>query len=1062
MPHISKTAAKQILRTLLSHQAGQQLHSRLAVLALLFGSVWVESAMAGESDAAADGGLKLNAADRKALSDLRDQLATELSAAEVASVLNAVSQVADDQIQFVAESLAVQPANDLSALQAWLQAQVEAAEALLAQSAEGADQLFADDEVRKAIESEFGGAEGTEKAAEAASKVTVETAPAGAAAAGESLGIAPAFALGPVLGGAAVAGAVAVAAGGGGGGGGGTTTGGTGGTGGGTGGTTTVNGLAVDGYLQGSTVSVRNADGSLTQVGTTNAQGQFVGLDNTLGLKLTTAQAGLTIVVTGGTDASTGRPFEGTLSAPAGSTVVTPLTTVVVSLLQANPSLDVSEAVQLLKARLNLPDAVDLLNLDPIAAFSDGGDDAAMALEVYQKGLAIMAFAARLDQDSALVDFDAALERAIASLVDDLIDAFENAGGDFNAITAAADPAALANLFAAALAGLSDVNAAALLNFIIADIGTIDGATDLDGSDSARNEVETDEVDTDGGDNGGGDNGGGDNGGGDNGGGDTDPVSVELSESELAALLEGGVADNELAFDGDSFDPAALVTLSVDGSTLSDSGLDYIGLSLLGVDTIDVGSGADIELGFARLATQLGSEELVDQATGDSFNPARFVGEEDAEVTLGLEQGEVNELELLFETNNQGVPDTLEFLSEIGVDSIALTNGGTLTLTESNLDLLRNYDLTIADSFTDENGPSDTVGRLLVEGSTLADSDLTLADLALLGVDSVAGSGSNTPRIDIELGLGEAIADLFSGNGGSTGNQGGNAGEQLSNFIFSHAPTFADAANVTLGLSDFEFTQLEAAVRAFVSGNGDEQASNPLQTLASRGIDAIASTQTEGGVDGNSLIISQALADALGTAGIRLADSFHLAEGGADTVSSHVVVEATVLSGEHLLGADSLAALGIDEVRFIDVDQIGDDAGFGSLTGAIEGIRAALGLAPLGSEPTSQQAQLPQSLDHTAVLGTNVVASVVVDIDPALAQQVESFLTGLATADASHNDGAAAQLIANAGATVLEAVSQVDSLTDLGIDRLVIGDGTSVTDIIDLDNLDFLGNYLQG
>ncbi len=113
----------------------------------------------------------------------------------------------------------------------------------------------------------------------------------------------------------------------------------------------TTSGKAVDGYLSGSLV-VCDIDNNGAANGTeattsTNATGDFT---------FPTACAA-TIVVSGGTNIDTGLPFKGTLKAPAGSLVATPLTT-----LMADGGLTAAQVA----AALGLPVGTDVTKLDPV------------------------------------------------------------------------------------------------------------------------------------------------------------------------------------------------------------------------------------------------------------------------------------------------------------------------------------------------------------------------------------------------------------------------------------------------------------------------------------------------------------------------------------------------------------------------------------------------------------------------------------------------------------------------------------------------------------------------
>ena len=132
-------------------------------------------------------------------------------------------------------------------------------------------------------------------------------------------------------------------------------------------------GHAIDGYLSGATVFEDANGNAVLDSGETSAitasDGSFLLPDGGSGA----------IVVTGGIDTSTGLAFTGTLQAPAGSTVVTPLTTLV-ELLAANTGESVADAEAAVAAALGLPAGTDLLDLDPVAATIAGSPGGAAAL----------------------------------------------------------------------------------------------------------------------------------------------------------------------------------------------------------------------------------------------------------------------------------------------------------------------------------------------------------------------------------------------------------------------------------------------------------------------------------------------------------------------------------------------------------------------------------------------------------------------------------------------------------------------------------------------------------
>lgn len=129
-----------------------------------------------------------------------------------------------------------------------------------------------------------------------------------------------------------------------------------------------MSGMAQDGYLSGATVFVdMNGDGVLNtgEVSvTSDAQGNFTLPAGTFG----------SIVATGGTDIATNLPFTGSMSAPAGSAMVTPLTTLMQSMVTSGATVEQAQT-QVLTA-LGLPATVNLQTLDAMAVAVGSGSAA--------------------------------------------------------------------------------------------------------------------------------------------------------------------------------------------------------------------------------------------------------------------------------------------------------------------------------------------------------------------------------------------------------------------------------------------------------------------------------------------------------------------------------------------------------------------------------------------------------------------------------------------------------------------------------------------------------------
>jgi autotransporter passenger strand-loop-strand repeat protein len=133
---------------------------------------------------------------------------------------------------------------------------------------------------------------------------------------------------------------------------------------------TSPTGTVIEGYVSGGTVVAdANNNGLLDQGEASTTTDQYGNFNLTGGSEH--------LIAFGGIDTFTGLPFKGQLSAPAGYSVVTPLTTLVDDL----TTLGVSSADQRVLAAFGLSPSLDLSNLDPIIA-AITGDTAEAAAEV--------------------------------------------------------------------------------------------------------------------------------------------------------------------------------------------------------------------------------------------------------------------------------------------------------------------------------------------------------------------------------------------------------------------------------------------------------------------------------------------------------------------------------------------------------------------------------------------------------------------------------------------------------------------------------------------------------
>ncbi len=197
-------------------------------------------------------------------------------------------------------------------------------------------------------------------------------------------------------------------------------------------GATAVGGSAQDGYIIGGTVSYVNGSGGTA---TTGADGSFT----------LTGGTGA-IMLTGGTDNASGLLFGGTLTAPAGSTILSPLTTLIEAVAVAG-SLGTDAAGTLVADVLQLPSGTDLTQYDAEGGLLTAASGSS-ALEFSARVFAAGNYLQSLEQLITAADGNVTL--ALATVAQEI------AAGDAIDLT---DPATLIDA-----AGLSSAASAALLS----------------------------------------------------------------------------------------------------------------------------------------------------------------------------------------------------------------------------------------------------------------------------------------------------------------------------------------------------------------------------------------------------------------------------------------------------------------------------------------------------------------------------------------------------------------------------------------------------------------------
>ena len=177
-----------------------------------------------------------------------------------------------------------------------------------------------------------------------------------------------------------------------------------------------VSGIGIDGILVGSKVCI---DVNKNNTCDANEPSSITRADGNFTIAATTATGPLLLI--GGIDNSTGLPFTGTLKAPVGSSVVTPITSAIQSLVESGKS--AQEAESDVKVALGLPD-VDLTSFDPYNEVSEN----ARAVLAKQTQLQVLVHAAAVTLAGANADTNTTA--TMGSVFDAIAKNFNGATGE--------------------------------------------------------------------------------------------------------------------------------------------------------------------------------------------------------------------------------------------------------------------------------------------------------------------------------------------------------------------------------------------------------------------------------------------------------------------------------------------------------------------------------------------------------------------------------------------------------------------------------------------------------
>ncbi|HIJ91705.1 MAG: hypothetical protein OEV73_08615, partial [Desulfobulbaceae bacterium] len=641
---------------------------------------------------------------------------------------------------------------------------------------------------------------------------------------------------------------------------------------------TPLSGRAQDGYLSGATVFVDlNGDGihnpGETSV-TTDAAGNF------------TLPAGAfgRIVASGGTDIATNLPFSGSFTAPAGSTVVNPLTTLVQSMVEQG--MDSAAAMTQVQIALGLSADTDLSSFDPIAELSGANASqaqAVLAAAVQVNNLFTMVATAMTGAEAGL-----SMQTAFAQVVTAMT-------AQITAATATLDLADATMLEAVhnASAGENTTLAASMavlsadISQMVADNNGTIAAILAGGGEATEMLAQFMQVAT---------------------------VAQGDAAEALLAAIEAGTTDLTTIiadYTGDAFDDLvnAVDLGDVDGDGTTDVAIDLDGTTVTPPPAAD-----PVVVATFTVTETAGVVEFGGTATG---NITFAVSGGTATFTRGGVTATTTVADITTKTVNVVAGQTVAATSAnlTAVNGLVITGAGTLSVTEAvSIAQLAGIDLTgftgtatyslsdIAASYADTSGVMTAGGTALVAAGT----NVTITDTATLAQLATVDTANTTGTLTY-AGITGVVANYFSSGTTQTANAtayvtgshavtvtGGaisvaqaNALDALSTGVVTAAATETDAATlVTLTTANTDMITVTMAAASTTAAN--------LNTIdAATGVAVGATAITE---------LTGAAADvktALGSAGITTVVDSSLAVGltGSTSVADIILVQADSATG---------------------------------------------------------------------------------------------------------------------------------------------------------------------
>ncbi|MDG1469587.1 MAG: Ig-like domain-containing protein, partial [Glaciecola sp.] len=162
-------------------------------------------------------------------------------------------------------------------------------------------------------------------------------------------------------------------------------------------------GVVADGYIRGAKIyldangnGLADADELLAGV-TTDALGNFV-------LSANDNPNNYSIIAAGGVNVDTGLVNTTPLKAPAGSSVINPLTTLIQTAVESGAANSVAEAKTFINLALGIAPDIDLTTFDPISSLNDGDATAATALVIQKAATQVIALVQLASQGKSEAD----------------------------------------------------------------------------------------------------------------------------------------------------------------------------------------------------------------------------------------------------------------------------------------------------------------------------------------------------------------------------------------------------------------------------------------------------------------------------------------------------------------------------------------------------------------------------------------------------------------------------------------------------------------------------------